>query len=167
MFDYTDFESGLNGWQFRSWMPNNRIANAEVLSDSGFLGTSGVHLYADGRDDDGIFYLEKVYRLSTDVTTIAVSWFFADFNPSTDINAWPRVVYVGPMKDLASPDLQHEFTWIMGTDNLVSLGDGRWNEHHVIQQIKRSTEFQVCVGWKINWETERVSYLDNLVVLAA
>jgi hypothetical protein len=165
MFEVTDFETGFNGWQFKFWMPNKRIARAEIEPTSGLLKTNGVRFYADGRGDDGIFFLEKIFRVSPKLSCISVSWFFADFDPHTPVTAWPRVVYVGPPRDLAQPDTQHVFTWLTDVDRLTHLGDGRWNQQHYLQNLSPCLEVQVCLGWKINWETERVSYIDGLVVI--
>jgi hypothetical protein len=167
LFDKTDFESGLNGWQFKSWMPASRSARAEIGANFGFSQTGGVLFHAEGQSDDGIFFLEKVLNIDSKLSCVSVSWFFADFDPHIPINAWPRVVYVGPPRNLALPDTQHVFTWLTGWDRLVHMGDRRWNQQHYLHILVPGQQVQVCVGWKINWETERTNYIDNLVVMGA
>jgi hypothetical protein len=164
LFDRTDFEGGFNGWQFKSWMPNEREARAELVANAGVLGTPGVRIYADGRDDDGIFFLEKTIRLESRQSCVAVSWLFADFNPSQVIGAWPRVVYVGPPRDLARPETQHELVWLRGSDRLLHLGDLHWNQQCYMQAAPAVSEMQICVGWKIQFETERFSRIDSIVI---
>ena len=165
MFEVTDFETGFNGWQFKCWMPHKQIARAEIEPTARLLKTHGVRLYADGRGDDGIFFLEKIFRVSPQISCLAVSWFFANFDPHTTVNAWPRVIYLGPPRDPAQPATQHVFTWLTDGDRLTHLGDGRWNQQHYLQNVSPCFEVQVCLGWKISWETEHVSYIDGLVVI--
>ena len=156
---------GFNAWQFKSWMPASRSARAEIGATFGFSQTGGVRFYADGQGDDGIFFLEKLFSVNSTISCVSVSWFFADFDPHTPLNAWPRVIYIGPPRDLALPDTQHEFTWLNGWDRITPMGDRHWNQQHYLQVIAPSREVQVCVGWKINWETERQSFIDNLVII--
>ena len=164
-FDKTDFESGFGGWQFKYWMPATRSAHAEIGPNFGFSRSNGVRFHADGQGDDGIFFLEKMFSIDPNPACVSLSWFFADFDPHTPINAWPRVAYIGRPRDLALQETQHLFTWLDGSDRLTNLGDGHWNQRHYLQDITPMKEIQVSVGWKINWETERLSFIDNLVVI--
>jgi hypothetical protein len=98
---------------------------------------------------------------------VYLSWTFARLDPQATINAWPRVAYVGPPKDLANPQSQHDFTWLTGVDQTVpTAGPGDWNTQYHTTPAKVSDVLQVCFGWKINWETERLSYIDRIVVLS-
>ncbi|MCI0695358.1 hypothetical protein L0337_25530 [candidate division KSB1 bacterium] len=61
---------------------------------------------------------------------------------------WPRVVYVGPVKDLSRQETQHEIVWLINEDNLHTLpGVGNWNSHHYIELFPKSLyEVQASVG---------------------
>ena len=96
-----------------------------------------------------------------------VEGFFADFDPAVAINNWPRVAYVGRVRDLAQQQTQHDFEWFEGSDRLIHLADGKWNVQYYSTNLgKGLMEFQVSIGWKINWETIRSGYLDNISVSA-
>ncbi len=166
LVDFTAFDAGWSGWLLKYWMPNGREVKAQIMSCKGFARSRGVRIYADGRGDDGIFFLEKIFQTPSKIEFVSLSWFFAEFNPEETINQWPRIVYVGAVDDLARPDRQHDFEWLQGRDLLTELGDKRWNIQHYVKRLEPIEQFQVSLGWKINWETERMSYLDNLVVMA-
>ena len=167
LLDFTDFENGLNGWSFKFWMPKEREAIAQIKAESGYCQTNGLRIFADGLDDDGIFFVEKIFTMTEPTTYAVVSWSFAPYDPNAPIGEWPRVVYAGPVKDLARQETQHEFVWLTNEDNLHTLpGAGKWNNHHYVEQWHESLyEIQVCIGWKINFETTREQFLDNLLVI--
>ena len=162
-FDLTTFDSGWNGWSFKCWMPKGRIATADLGKSAGFGDTVGVRFQSDGLGDDGIFFLEKIFP-ATQASSVLVSWVFAEFDPEKVINQWPRAVYVGPVCDLARGDRQDNFTRLERSDGLIHLGDRRWNVQYHVASFKPLDQLQISVGWKINYETERTSYLDNLIV---
>lgn len=82
--------------------------------------------------------------------------------------AWPRVVYLGPPKDLAKRETQHSFHWFQGQDGMVTCPDcNGWYQHtYKLSFPEGIDELQVRVGWKINWETLRTVQMDNVLLQA-
>ena len=62
IIDITDFENGMNGWEFKSWMPKTRETSAAIVSVDGLRSKHVLQFDADGRDDDGIFFIQKSYK---------------------------------------------------------------------------------------------------------
>jgi hypothetical protein len=170
IIDITNFEGGMNGWEFKSWMPNERQSSAKIIDEQGFKSRACLQFDADGRDDDGILFIQK--RLKADKTdpwaVVVVSWWFK--GPGViGVTAWPRVVYLGPPKDLAQRETQHQFHWFQGQDNMVTCPDcNGWYQHTYKMSFPDGLdELQVCVGWKINWETLRTLYMDDVLLLVS
>lgn len=168
--DLTDFESGMNGWEVKAWMPNGRKLKSEISHEKGCRSQHCIQFDADGSDDDGIFFLQKVFTSDIEGlwSAAAVSWCFAGA-AIIGTTAWPRVIYIGKPIDLAKPDMQHTFHWFKYEDGMETCPecDG-WYRHKFAEKFDPPLEqFQVCVGWKINWETPRTLYIDDLLVEAA
>jgi hypothetical protein len=161
----TFFDAGMEGWEFKKWMPSGREAFAKIKKSPLPNRKNALYLRADGEDDDGIFFIET--RIPADieggVSTCTVSWRF--LLPSLDlINQWPRVVYIGEPLDLARQDAQHKFHWFNGLDGLISCEScGSWRGHTYRVNFKEPLEeVMICIGWKINWETSREFYIDSV-----
>ncbi len=94
---------------------------------------------------------------------VGVQWSLKQ--PPGEIGAWPRVIYIGPPKDLARRETQHEFTWLNVKDNLPSTTPG-WISHKYHATFDMGLdEVMVCIGWKINFESERTVFLDDITII--
>lgn len=164
-YEVSEFTSGMDGWSFRSWMPNDRYARCSVSVDVGCLQKGCLKFEADGRDDDGIFFVQKTVKAppSSPIHLAGVRWSFQQ--PPGTMGAWPRVVYIGPPNDLARMETQHLFTWLDGRHELP-VATKSWLGHRYHAEIPPGLdEMQVCIGWKINFETERTVLLDDIVII--
>jgi hypothetical protein len=148
-------------------MPGNRAITGSINASRGFVGTAAFVVSADGRDDDGIFFLQKTFDNLEAASWAFVTWQFAPYDPAEDIGQWPRIAYLGPPRALALPDRQHDFVWFSIRDGLLSSrSELPWNRQCHLQIFQKPLQkVQVCVGWKINWETERELALDNIGVV--
>lgn len=164
--EQTDFENGMNEWEFKSWMPDSREATSEVFQYPKSGPGQVLKIFADGRDDDGIIFIEKQFITPELTNHVQISWRFAQYSPKALIGVWPRVIYIGPKKDLAQKETQHEFVWLAGSQNVVyNPGDEEWATSFFSTKLPRKVKnIQISVGWKINWETKRESFIDMIRV---
>jgi hypothetical protein len=51
----------MNGWEFKSWMPNERQSSAKIIDEQGFKSKNCIQFDADGRDDDGLASLVTIF----------------------------------------------------------------------------------------------------------
>jgi hypothetical protein len=77
IFDASLFDGSLNGWEFKSWMPEGRQIRHELKCGVGYLGGPGLEIYADGCGDDGIFFLQKRFPVNGLSGSAFLSWSFA------------------------------------------------------------------------------------------
>ena len=169
--DLSDFEDGTLGpWQFKSWMPAGRKADVKVVALDGFRSKHCLQLEADGRDDDGIFFIQRTLKADIEgpFHTAYLSWWMkgAALRGAT---SWPRVVYFGPPKDLTKQDTQKAFHWFTYDEGLQTCADcAGWYAHFYKQDFPDGLdELQICVGWKINWETGRTLLMDEVLLVAS
>ena len=167
--DLSDFEAGLGDWKFKKWMPGSRAATCQVVANQGFRSKYCLQFDADGGDDDGIFFIQRNIKADIEgpFQQAQVFWWMRG-DALTGTTAWPRVVYVGPPKTLDRQDTQHAFHWFPDDTGLVTCPtcDG-WYAHVYKAQFPQGLdELQVCVGWKINWETGRRLFMDDVTLLA-
>lgn len=170
VFELTDFENGLNGWDFKYWLPEGRELQHGIVDTGGFVSKHCYAVYSDGGDDDGVFFLQKILKadIESPFHNAGVAWAFKA-HKSGDVTAWPRVVYVGPPKDLAIRDHKDKFHFFHA-DNGTSTCEtceGWFGQIYKTTFDRGLEELQICVGFKINWETKRTVYLDNLLLNAA
>ena len=169
IIDVSDFEAGMNGWEFKFWMPPGRKASMKIIEGEGFRSRHLLQFDADGQDDDGIFFIQKSFASDVEGpwTWAFVSWWLR-VEGLTKLNSWPRVVYLGPPKDLAKMETQHSFHWFAGQDGLITCPTcGDWYGHMFKAEFSEGIDtLQVCVGWKINWETRRTLFIDDVLVRA-
>lgn len=161
-YSISEFTSDMEGWEFKSWMPNGRHAHCSWVPSDGATHLGCLRFEADGRDDDGIFFVQTSIKADIQglVHLVGVRWSFKQ--PAGEIGSWPRVVYIGPPKDLARQETQHEFTWLTAKDNVPS-STPEWIDHKFHSTFPEGLEeVIVCIGWKINFETERTVHLDNI-----
>lgn len=170
VLDITDFEHDMHGWQFLFWMPPERRASASLVTGEGFKSRGCLRIQADGRDDDGIFFIQL--NLKADLEGLwrnaAVSWWLKG-EGILEITAWPRVVYLGRPKNLARCETQNEFYWFKGQDGMTTCPDcDGWYRHAYKMFFPEGLEeLQICIGWKVNWQAMRTLYLDQLTLSAS
>lgn len=164
--DFTDFETGMNGWEFKFWMPTGRLAEAKLVDGKGYLSPHCLQMRADGSDDDGIFFLQKVLRADIEgpFTRAAVAWALWDETVGST-TTWPRVAYIGEPQDLANQNAQKKFRWFHWEEGL-SRSNGWYGQMYRVDLDPGLDDLQICIGWKINWETPRTLLMDNILLQA-
>ena len=65
----TTFDAGMGDWEFKMWMPEKRRAFAEIRKSPLPNRKNALYIHADGKDDDGIFFLETRHCLITYLRT--------------------------------------------------------------------------------------------------
>lgn len=169
IIDVSDYETDMGGWEFKYWMPAGRDVRCRRMEGQGFRSRHLLQFDADGGDDDGIFFLQKSYvsDIEGPWKWAFVSWWIK-VEGLAGLNSWPRVVYVGPPKDLARMETQHSFHWFTSQEDLITCPTcGEWYSHIFKADFPEGIDtLQVCVGWKINWETRRTLFIDDVLVRA-
>jgi hypothetical protein len=168
-FEWATFENGMNGWVFKSWMPKNHSATCTLREGPGFSSPNFLHFYADGTGDDGIFFIQKEIRgdIEGGITFVQVSWWFEPpDDPAQVVGSWPRVVYIGPQKDLAQEQTHYSFIWFEGTAGLSNHeGSRKWyNQAYRVKLDTPNEVLLVAIGWKINFESEREFLMDDVLL---
>ena len=164
-YDVSEFTSDMEGWTFRYWMPNNRQVRCSWVSDEGATNPGCLRFDADGLDDDGIFFIEKSITADIEgpIHLIGARWSIKQ--PPGEIGSWPRAVYIGPPKDLQHQATQHAFAKLIGKDNMPSANPG-WIDHKYQAAFPSGLEeAAICIGWKINFETRRTVFLDDVSLI--
>ena len=108
--ELTDFEQGLNGWEFRYWMPDDREIRSRIIDTGGFGSKHCFEVYADGTSDDGVFFLQKILTANKESPFVqaAIAWAFKAHKLG-DTTTWPRIAYIGTPKDLAIREHKDKF----------------------------------------------------------
>jgi hypothetical protein len=169
VYELTDFEAGMNGWQFKHWMPNGRAISGDIVDTDGFVSKHSFSVTADGHDDDGVFFLQKILKADIEgpFHQASIAWAFKPLMAGA-IQSWPRIAYIGPPKDLAILEHKDKFQFFNKDDGTSTCEtcDG-WHGQMYRRQFEDGLDaIQICVGFKINWEDTRTVFLDNLVLYA-
>lgn len=164
---YTSFDQGMGAWELKFWMPNDRAVRAKTRGSPTDPSNKVLQIYADGLDDDGIFFLQTIVSADIEggISKCGVSWWFTLPSDSI-INQWPRVAYIGKPMDLAQQGTQRLFHYFNGRDGLVQTANRPHWYGHTYRQIfsEPLDEVMICIGWKINWESERTFLLDDIIL---
>jgi hypothetical protein len=168
--ELTDFEQGLNGWEFRYWMPDDREIRSRIIDTGGFGSKHCFEVYADGTSDDGVFFLQKILTANKESPFVqaAIAWAFKAHKLG-DTTTWPRIAYIGTPKDLAIREHKDKFKFFRFDEGVSSCEtcDGWLGQMYKLTLKEPLVQLQICVGFKINWETTRTVWVDNIVLNAA
>ncbi|NHK31332.1 MAG: hypothetical protein FK730_08275 [Asgard group archaeon] len=166
--EFQDFELGFDGWVTDRDVPmdpNNpgyevnwsitRIENASRA----YSGTHSLKLFIDGRQDDGVIWIEKNYTLEAN-KKYRVSISFQFYCGMVSFNTITLVV---GYSNATNPEVEADFNeGILGTGEEAL----EWKEYNKKFVIKTGNEgtIWIAVGMSVIWETEVTHYLDDLLV---
>ncbi|MBD3189494.1 MAG: hypothetical protein GF308_02570 [Candidatus Heimdallarchaeota archaeon] len=166
--DFQDFEEGLTGWVIDADVPmdpNNpghEVNWSIIRVEDPSKATSGNHslkLFIDGRQDDGVIWIEKVYQLKAN-TKYRISLSFQFYCGMDSFNTITRVVGYG---NIINPEVEEDLV-----EGLIGSGEQapEWKEYSRTIGLKTGSEGKiwVAVGMSVVWESEITHYLDDLLV---
>lgn len=166
--DFQDFEEGLNGWVIDADVPmdpNNpghEVNWSIIRLENASRATSGNHslkLFIDGRQDDGVIWIEKAYQLKGN-TKYRISLSFQFYCGMDSFNTITRVVGYA---NTTNPEVEADLV-----EGLIGSGEQapEWKEYTRTIKIKTGNDgtIWVAVGMSVVWETEITHYIDDLLV---
>jgi len=162
---YTEsFENDFGGWIADADVPldpNNPGHpvdwNVSRVTPLAYSGECSMELYIDGRQDDGIVWIEKKIPAKNE-TQIHVTVSFEFCSEQESFNTIAEVcAYIG----VSDPEVEDDFV-VLGSANEVA----GWKEyaHTTNLHIGSSNEVWVAIGITVRWETEMTYNIDALKV---
>lgn len=166
--EFQDFEQGFDGWIIDRDVPmdpnnpgyevNWSITRAENASRA-YSGTHSLKLFIDGRQDDGVIWIEKNYTLKADKNyRVTVSFQFycgtVSFNTITLVVGYCNTT---------NPEVEADFVeGILGTGEEAP----EWKEYSRTVTVRTGNDgiIWIAVGMSVVWETEITHYIDDLLV---
>ena len=164
-----DFDNSFEGWRWQ-WAQGAGDAGYPPYPDDPWIGEvtlSDVRGYnddtslkfdmnPDGSLDDGTLWIEKAFTISANTPT-EVSLSFQLWNDEySDFNNFDVKSCISEQ----NPDVQDDFTHIGWTDTAAG-----WVEHSYQQTVTSSSgQAWVAVGIRVNWETPRLYWIDQVEV---
>ncbi len=166
--EFQDFELGLGDWVIDRDVPmdpNNpghevnwsvtRVENASRATS----GTHSLKLFIDGRQDDGVIWIEKSFALKAN-KQYRVTISFQFYCGAESFNIITQVV---GYCNTTNPEVEADLI-----EGLLGSGEQalEWKEYNRTLIVRTDTDgiLWIAVGMSVVWETEISHFIDDLLI---
>ncbi|NHJ31635.1 MAG: hypothetical protein FK732_02120 [Asgard group archaeon] len=166
--EFQDFELGLGDWIIDRDVPmdpnnpghevNWSVTRVENASRA-ISGTHSLKLFIDGRQDDGVIWIEKSFTLKANKKyRVTISFQFYCGGESFNI-----ITQVVGYCNTTNPEVEADLI-----EGLLGSGEQapEWKEYSRTMTVRTDTDgiLWIAVGMSVVWETEVSHFIDDLLV---
>lgn len=166
--EFQDFELGFDGWIIDRDVPmdpnnpgyevNWSIIRVENASRA-YSGTHSLKLFIDGRQDDGVIWIEKNYTLMAN-KNYQVKISFQFYCGTVSFNTITLVI---GYSNTTNPEVEADLIeGILGTGEEAP----EWKKYSRTVNVNTGNDgvIWIAIGMSVVWETEVTHYLDDLSI---
>lgn len=166
--EFQDFELGLGDWVIDRDVPmdpnnpghevNWSVTRVENASRA-ISGTHSLKLFIDGRQDDGVIWIEKSFTLKANKQyRVTISFQFYCGTESFNI-----ITQVVGYCNTTNPEVEADLI-----EGLLGSGEQapEWKEYSRTMIVRTDTDgiLWIAIGMSVVWETEVSHFIDDLLV---